>query len=106
MSARDHRTLLKEDVLGERPNLEKSAPMKELKSMVGITAVKAAVNSLMHLQLQNYDREMRGDMPEQISLHRVFFGTAAAAVACFLLGCFLVLHTAVTTITNCSCTSC
>ncbi len=70
----DHRTLLKVDVIGERPNLQSSTTLKELDSMVGLAKVKAAVHGLMELQLQNYDREIRGDEPELISLHRVFYG--------------------------------
>lgn len=74
ISDREHRTLTKADTIGDRPNLESSPILKELESMVGLSEVKAAVRGLMELQLQNYDREMRGDKPELISLHRVFYG--------------------------------
>ena len=74
LSEYDHRTLLKTDVLGERPNLEKSGTLQELNSMIGLAKVKSAVRGLMELQLQNYDREMRGEEVELISLHRVFYG--------------------------------
>ena len=70
----DHRTILKTDALGDRPNLQSSPMLKELDSMIGLSKVKMAVHGLMELQLQNYDREMRGDAPELISLHRVFYG--------------------------------
>lgn len=70
----DHRTLLKSDVIGNRPVLENSQLLKELDQMTGLAKVKTAVHGLMELQLQNYDREMRGDIVEQISLHRVFYG--------------------------------
>ena len=70
----DHRILKLEDTVGKRPNLENSPLLAELDSMVGLKLVKSAVNGLMQLQLQNYDREIRGERREEISLHRVFFG--------------------------------
>ena len=46
----------------------------QLMSMVGLHRVKEQMKSLINLQLQNFDSEMRGDKPQLISLHRVFFG--------------------------------
>jgi hypothetical protein len=48
--------------------------LKELDSMVGLERVKEAVKYLMHLQVQNFENEMRGDKAQVISLHRVFYG--------------------------------
>ena len=44
--------------------------------MIGLASVKLAVRSLMHLQMQNYDNELRGERVQYISLHRVFMGNA------------------------------
>lgn len=74
VSEAEHRTLMKIDVIGDEPNLEASPLLRELDSMVGLEKVKVAVHGLMELQKQNYQREMRGEYPEVISLHRVFFG--------------------------------
>eukprot|EP01036_Dinobryon_divergens_P035951 gene35952-46693_t len=68
------RTLTVPDTIGERPDFTNSATLKELDAMIGLKAVKSAIRGLMELQLQNYDREVRGGKIEQISLHRVFFG--------------------------------
>ena len=51
-----------------------SPVLKELDSMVGLERVKEAVKYLMHLQVQNFENEMRGDKAQVISLHRVFYG--------------------------------
>jgi SpoVK/Ycf46/Vps4 family AAA+-type ATPase len=67
-------TLTRIDAIGDRPNLANSPIFHELDSMVGLVAVKKAVKALMEFQLQNYDREMRGEDVEKISLHRVFLG--------------------------------
>jgi SpoVK/Ycf46/Vps4 family AAA+-type ATPase len=74
LSPKEMITLTKADTIGERPNLETSPALMELDTMAGLDAVKRAVRGLMQLQLQNYDREMRGEDIERISLHRVFVG--------------------------------
>jgi SpoVK/Ycf46/Vps4 family AAA+-type ATPase len=74
VSQKDYQMLLAVDSVGLRPDFSFSPTMKELDSMVGLEKVKAAFRSLMSLQQQNFDREMRGDKPELISLHRVFYG--------------------------------
>ena len=48
--------------------------LTELDGMVGMPKVKDAIRKLVDLQLQNYDREIAGERPELISLHRVFHG--------------------------------
>lgn len=74
MSAVEHSMLLKKDCIGDPPDLDNSPLLRELDSMIGLEKVKSAVHGLMELQKQNYMREMRGEYPELISLHRVFFG--------------------------------
>jgi Holliday junction resolvasome RuvABC ATP-dependent DNA helicase subunit len=74
ISDKEYETFTRGDTVGERPNLEENPYYKELNSMVGLFEVKAQMRSLMNLQLQNYESEMRGERPQVISLHRVFFG--------------------------------
>jgi len=74
VSEKDYQMLLAVDSVGLRPDFSFSPTMKELDSMVGLEKVKSAFRNLMSLQQQNFDREMRGDKPELISLHRVFYG--------------------------------
>lgn len=76
----EYRTLIRRDCIGDRPNLAESPLLKELDSMIGIASVKKSIHGLMHLQLQNYDREMEGKEAEQISLHRVFYGNPGKIV--------------------------
>jgi hypothetical protein len=76
ISDRDYATLTRSDVLGDRPNFPTSAAFQELDIMIGLAKVKDSLRSLMNLQLQNYDCEMRGEKVQHISLHRVFLGNA------------------------------
>jgi len=64
------------DTIGERPDFDKSPILKELDMMIGLERVKEKVRGLMHLQLANYDNELRGEKIQMISLHRVFMGNA------------------------------
>jgi SpoVK/Ycf46/Vps4 family AAA+-type ATPase len=41
---------------------------------VGLNKVKEQFRNLMMMATQNFDREMRGEKPNFISLHRVFYG--------------------------------
>jgi thiol-disulfide isomerase/thioredoxin/AAA+ superfamily predicted ATPase len=70
----DYITLTRSDTVGERPHLEDSPYVAELNAMIGLKSVKEAVQSLMNLQLQNFDAKMRGENVQRISLHRVFLG--------------------------------
>ena len=57
------------------PTAQTNSPvLKELDSMVRLERVKEAVKYLMHLQVQNFENEMRGDKAQVVSLHRVFYG--------------------------------
>ena len=62
------------DAIGPRPNFAICAPMRDLNAMAGLSASKAEFRRLLLMAQQNYDREMRGDAPETISMHRVFYG--------------------------------
>lgn len=77
-----YRTLLPIDTIGPRPDLTNDPSMLQLSSMVGLRRVKRALGELMHLQLQNWDAEMRGEGVQQISLHRVFLGSAGTGKVC------------------------
>ena len=61
IKSEDYSILTRADTIGERPDFEKSPILKELDAMVGLACVKQAVRGLMHLQLENYDNELRGD---------------------------------------------
>ena len=74
VSLREYRVLTRNDAIGPRPNLASSVLVQELNSLVGLSKVKLAVRKLVDLQMRNYDREIAGERPELISLHRVFYG--------------------------------
>jgi len=74
VSVEDYKTLKALDAVGARPNFSDCQPMKTLNAMVGLSAVKDEFRKLLLMAQQNYDREMRGEKPERISLHRVFYG--------------------------------
>lgn len=74
ISTDDYLILTRADTVGERPQVETSPFYHQLMCMVGLQKVKQQMKSLINLQLQNFDSEMRGDKPQYISLHRVFFG--------------------------------
>jgi replication-associated recombination protein RarA len=70
----EYTILTKDDSIGPRPDYSSLPMLKQLQSMVGIPKVKQSILKLVDLQLQNYDREILGERPELISLHRVFHG--------------------------------
>jgi len=74
VAEKDYQTLTALDAIGPRPNFASSAPMRDLNAMAGLSAIKAEFRKLLLMAQQNYDREMRGDAPETISMHRVFYG--------------------------------
>jgi SpoVK/Ycf46/Vps4 family AAA+-type ATPase len=74
VSERDYKLLLAVDSVGVRPDFSRSPIMRELEAMVGLKKVKEQFRSLMMMATQNFDREMRGEKPNLISLHRVFYG--------------------------------
>jgi hypothetical protein len=80
ISEREYAILTRVDTIGERPDFASSLAMKELDAMIGLTKVKKRLSELMHLQLQNYDNEMRGDKTQHISLHRVFLGSSGTGI--------------------------
>jgi replication-associated recombination protein RarA len=74
VSVENYQTLTALDAIGARPNFSNCQPMKTLNDMVGLSAVKDEFRKLLLMAQQNYDREMRGETPERIPLHRVFYG--------------------------------
>jgi len=70
----DYKILMSPDTIGQRPDFSDSPVMRKLNVMVGLEHVKRDFRQLMFLAAQNFDREMRGESPERISLHRVFYG--------------------------------
>jgi SpoVK/Ycf46/Vps4 family AAA+-type ATPase len=74
VSERDYKLLLAVDSVGVRPDFSRSPIMRELETMVGLNKVKEQFRNLMMMATQNFDREMRGEKPNLISLHRVFYG--------------------------------
>ena len=81
IAERDYAILTRADTIGERPDFSTSLAIKELDAMVGLTKVKKRLRELMHLQLQNYDNEMRGDKTQHISLHRIFLGSSGTGIS-------------------------
>ena len=70
----DYQILTAEDAIGRQPDFSNCKPMQDLNGMVGLGEVKEAFGQLLSMARLNYDREMRGEMPELIPLHRVFYG--------------------------------
>jgi SpoVK/Ycf46/Vps4 family AAA+-type ATPase len=69
--------MTKEDLLGESPSLkpESSPAWKELQSLVGLDSVKESIVLVVNQVNQNYERELRGLEPLQVTANRVFLGS-------------------------------
>ena len=68
--------MTKEDLIGDKPELalEKSAAWKELQELKGLDEVKEAILSIVNQASQNYEREIKGLEPLQMTPNRVFLG--------------------------------
>lgn len=68
--------LTKEDLIGPEPanTLTTCAAWKKLQELIGLTAVKEAVQTLVDSIQQNYQRELAEQPPIQYSLNKVFLG--------------------------------
>ncbi|KAI1851825.1 hypothetical protein JX265_013182 [Neoarthrinium moseri] len=68
--------LTKEDLIGPKPSeaIAKSEGWRKLNEMVGLSAVKEAVKSLVDSIQQNYDRELAEQPLIEYSLNKVFLG--------------------------------
>ena len=73
-----HPCLTKEDVIGPPPSRaslpELDAALGALEQYVGLGRVKDAINSLVELAKENYEREIKGEKPFEIALNRLFIG--------------------------------
>lgn len=69
--------LTKEDMIGPDPSqaVISSAAWKELQSMIGLTAVKDTVRSLLDRIYTNHRRELEEKPLVEVSLNRVFLGS-------------------------------
>lgn len=66
----------KEDLIGPEPAaaLTESDAWKKLQNLIGLSAVKEAVRSLVDSIQQNYHRELQEKPPTEYSLNKVFLG--------------------------------
>jgi hypothetical protein len=67
----------KEDLIGPEPSqaVKESKAWKELNRLIGLKAVKGAVQALLGRISQNYRRELEEKPPIEVSLNRVFLGS-------------------------------
>ena len=71
----EYRLLTRGDTVGDRPKLHENPYYLELRGMIGLAEVKAKVEALMNLQMQNFDAALNDEPVMEISLHRVFVGS-------------------------------
>lgn len=69
--------LVKEDLIGPDPveAMKKSASWSKLKSLIGLASIKRSVEDLYVMIAANYVRELKEEMPVEVSLNRVFLGS-------------------------------
>lgn len=72
------KTITMIDVMGPPPSREYApdlgAAIDSLDNMIGLEAVKAKVHEMIQLAALNYNRELKGEVPYEISLNRLFVG--------------------------------
>jgi len=67
--------LTKEDLIGDPPRTAEQSPaVAELKRMIGLEAVKKAVESMIGMLETNYQRELAELAPLNLTLNQVFYG--------------------------------
>ena len=69
--------ITKEDLIGPEPSsaLEANKAWSDLKSLVGLKAVKDSLDALMQSVRYNYERELREEARLDFNLNRVFLGS-------------------------------
>lgn len=69
--------LTKEDLIGPEPSgaLAKSRAWAKLQKMIGLDAVKQAVQTLLDRLQDNYKRELKEQPPVEVSLNKLFLGS-------------------------------
>lgn len=68
--------MTKEDIIGPEPAgaLKRSSGWRKLSELIGLAAVKEAVQSLLDSVQQNYQRELVEEAPIEYTLNKVFVG--------------------------------
>ena len=75
------------DLIGQEPN-RKTLPklnqvLIEMETQVGQAKIKKRVYDLIETARQNFQRELRGDLPHQIALNRIFWGNPGTGKTTF-----------------------
>lgn len=76
-NTKDDLLFTKEDVIGPSPSdvLPACNAWKELKGMIGLSAVKKSVEELFDIIEINYRRELKEEKPLDLTFNRVFLGS-------------------------------